>query len=203
MTWIEQVAQQQIDALSRELEAPILALAGACGLLWDNWARLDRILAQGLDFLPHAQLVYVVDLDGRQVSANIAKEGLDESKRGQNLADRPYLTAAVPWKSFLISEVYVSQSTGRPCVTAVQTVEVNGQVRGFLAADFDLRDLPLPEPAGSGRGRSRRSKSAARKPRTWPLTSTVCTAVTQGRPVDWLTYTSEIRKLFHGTAAVR
>jgi hypothetical protein len=90
-------------------------------------------------------LLYAVDTSGIQVSANITCHGANSYRRGQSLAGRPFMDEVLPCSGFLLSRVYVSRATRRPCVTAVQVVADGSGVLGFVAADFDLRDLSLPE----------------------------------------------------------
>jgi hypothetical protein len=77
-----------------------------------------------------------------QLSANVSSGQLDTTVYGQNLSDRPYLAGTLPSTGFLLSEVYVSRVTARPCITAVRAVTQMGQIIGYIAADFALRDLP-------------------------------------------------------------
>jgi hypothetical protein len=43
-----------------------------------------------------------------------------------------------------LSDAYISRNARRPSLTAVQRIEdVNGELLGYLGADFDLRELPL------------------------------------------------------------
>ncbi len=50
----------------------------------------------------------------------------------------------VPSENFLLSEAYISLRAKRPSLTAIQIVRSStGTVLGFVAADFELRDLPL------------------------------------------------------------
>jgi len=139
------VAKQRA-ALHSLLEEPLRSLALRCMPHWLDSGALDRVLAEALPDLPWCHLLYALDTRGTQVSGNISRDGIDLTRCGQDLAHRPYLKSAVPYHGFLISVVYVSRFTGRPCVTAVQTVSLNEYVLGFVAADFDLRDLPLTEP---------------------------------------------------------
>jgi hypothetical protein len=141
--WLQEAIEQQRAGLSARLALPLARVAQACAPVWDKPGALDRTLAEALSTVSPCNLLYAVDTDGRQLSANVSPERVDTSVRGQDLAGRPYLVSAVPCSGFLLSEVYVSHVTAHPCLTAVQTVTRMGQVVGFIAADFALRDLPL------------------------------------------------------------
>jgi hypothetical protein len=141
--WLQEAIEHQRAGLSARLATPLARVAELCAPVWDRLDALDRALVEGLGVVSPCNLLYAVDTEGRQRSASVGPGHVDTQRRGQNLADRPYLVSAVPCSGFLLSEVYVSQVTARPCVTAVQTVTQMGRVVGFLAADFLLRDLPL------------------------------------------------------------
>jgi hypothetical protein len=142
--WLQEAIEHQRAGLSARLALPLARIAQASASAWcDNPDALDRALADGLDAVSPCNLLYAVDTAGRQLSANVSPGREDMSVRGQNLANRPYLVSAVPCSGFLLSDVYISRVTARPCVTAVQAVTQMGQVVGFVAADFVLRDLPL------------------------------------------------------------
>ena len=58
----------------------------------------------------------------------------------------PYLQGVVGSTDFKLSEAYISRNRKRPMLTAVQVVrDADGNLAGFLGADFDLRELPATE----------------------------------------------------------
>jgi len=120
-------------------------LAGRCAAVWPDADELDRTLAASLPEFPLCRLLYAVSTKGVQVSSNIAPGRVDPASRGHDLAARPFLANVVPYQGFLLSEVYFSKISHRPCITAVQAVAGGARVLGFIAADFELRDLPLLE----------------------------------------------------------
>lgn len=120
-------------------------LAGRCAVSWQDADELDRELAASLAEFSMCRLLYAVSTKGVQVSSNIAPGSIDHASRGHDLADRPFLANVVPYQGFLLSEVYFSKISHRPCITAVQAVSDGVRVLGFVAADFELRDLPLLE----------------------------------------------------------
>lgn len=143
MSWFKQIIENQRFALSRHLEGAMGELATACAGIWSDSDGLDGVLQRSLPALSLCQLLYAMDTSGRQISSNILPHGVDQSKRGQDLSHRPFLSTALPWHGFLLSEVYLSRVSGRTCITAVQAVHGEEEMLGFVAADFDLRDLPL------------------------------------------------------------
>jgi len=120
-------------------------LARLCAEVWPDKTALDRVLQQGLDSIPLCRLLYALDPSGIQISANVSAQGLSERFFGQDLSQRPFMTNVLPSRGFILSDVYVSRGTERPTVTAVLAVLKEDHVAGFIAADFDLRDLHLSD----------------------------------------------------------
>lgn len=135
--------EEQKAALSAKLETPMQSLARQCAAVWPEKAALDRVLKQGLASIPMCKLVYALDASGKQISANVAADKMYDKFYGQDLSQRPYMTNMLPSEGFILSDVYISRLTERPTVTAVLAVTKDSKVQGFIAADFDLRDLPL------------------------------------------------------------
>lgn len=145
MTWLNETIKAQRAMLAARLESPMSGLTERCAMSWRDRDRLDEILRAALADMPGCQLIYAIDTNGRQVSSNVGRDAIDRGKYGQNLARRPYLSNAIPYKGFLLSDVYLSPPDRRSCVTAVQAVADGSTMLGFVAADFHLRDLPQIE----------------------------------------------------------
>lgn len=145
MTLIINSIEEQKAALSAQLAFPMEQLARQCAGVWPDKAALDRVLQQGLATVPLCRLVYALDPSGRQISANVAADKLHENFFGQDLSQRPFMNNVLPSRGFILSDVYISRLTERPTVTAVLAVLKEDHVAGFIAADFDLRDLPLSD----------------------------------------------------------
>jgi len=104
---------------------------------------LNEILNAYLPSIPHCHLVYAIDKFGKQISANVSNEGIEPQYRYQDLSRRPYSVSLYPKRHFMLSSVYISQTTGHPCMSAVQPVIDEQQFLGFVVADFDIRHLPF------------------------------------------------------------
>lgn len=129
--------------MAEHLKSRLAPLASICAAAWDSSARLDAVLQAALAHLDGAKLVYAVECDGRQYSANISASAIDESARGQNLAVRPYMENVAFENDFELSRVYVDGNDHEPCVTGIHKVlDSEGVVLGCVAADYDLGDLP-------------------------------------------------------------
>ncbi len=145
MTLIVNSIEKQKSALSAQLVAPMQQLAHRCGEVWHDKTALDRVLQQGLASIPLCRLVYALNPAGIQVSANVAADKLHERFYGQDLSQRPFMTNVLPSHGFILSEVYISRLSERPTVTAVLAILKEDKASGFIAADFDLRDLSLSD----------------------------------------------------------
>jgi hypothetical protein len=145
MTLIINSIEEQKAALSAQLVSPMEHLAQQCAGVWPEKTALDRVLQQGLASIPQCRLVYALDPSGRQISANVAADQLYDRFYGQDLSQRPFMTNVVPSRGFILSDVYISRLTEHPTITAVLAVLSAEKLVGFVAADFELRDLSLSD----------------------------------------------------------
>lgn len=143
--WFQQAINFKKAALQRALQAPMADVAVRAAQVWTDPQALDDALVAHIGLIPHCHLLYALDADGVQRSANVTVVGSDPQWRGQNLAARPYHTGTLPYRGFLLSSVYISQISEKPCITALQAVVRDAALLGFIAADFNLHELPLPE----------------------------------------------------------
>jgi hypothetical protein len=142
-TLAESVARQR-DALANLLREPLALAAQACSRAWPSRAGLNAALTHALTTMPACKYLYALDTRAVQLSDNISRHGLVETDYGRDRSNRPYMNEAVPNQGFLLSEAYISLRAKRPSLTAIQIVrDDDGQVLGFLGADYDLRDLPI------------------------------------------------------------
>ncbi|HFQ13588.1 MAG TPA: hypothetical protein ENK40_02195 [Gammaproteobacteria bacterium] len=142
MSWFEQAIQEKKQTLRQLTAAPMAELARNCAAFWDDPDVLDRLLQKDMPLLPHCHLIYAVDKRGRLVSSNVDARHVDPDWRGRDLSDRPFLETRLPYQGFTISGVYHSRHTGKPCITVMQPVRDGLRTLGFIAADFDVEDLP-------------------------------------------------------------
>jgi hypothetical protein len=145
------VQHAQRHRLSRTLAAPLGRLARDCGFVWDLPAAVDTALTGYLSQLPRCRLLYTLDADGIQHSANVRASGAEDRFRGQDLSRRPLWPNELPDHGLALSPVYLDQHDGTPCITAIQAVTGPAGRLGYVAADFALHDLhlPAPEPGGA------------------------------------------------------
>ncbi|MEN8131972.1 MAG: hypothetical protein ABFS45_17675 [Pseudomonadota bacterium] len=150
--WLKQSIQQQRQFVENTLLQSMGELSRRCARVWLSDEQLNAVLQDGFAEITLCDLMYAIDTNGYQRSANIACSGADPSFMRQNLSERPYLITALPATGMVLSGVYQNRLTARPCITALQSVgNANGPL-GYIAVDFELRHLPsrvVPEPDSS------------------------------------------------------
>ncbi|HEB85417.1 MAG TPA: hypothetical protein ENI68_00125 [Gammaproteobacteria bacterium] len=142
MSWFEQTIREKKQTLRLLTAEPMAELARACVTDWNDSDKLDILLQKNIPLLPHCHLIYAVDMQGRLISSNINADNVDISWRGTDLSDRPYLKTSLPYQGYTISQVYVSRQTLKFCISVMHPVRDGMTVSGFIAADFDVEDLP-------------------------------------------------------------
>jgi methyl-accepting chemotaxis protein len=88
------------------------------------------------------ELMYLTDAQGIQCIANIPRPGRqspqDAQAHGRNWSDRPWFQSAIQAKGLVVSPVYESVATGKPCVTISSVVMHGSNMVGVVAADVAL-----------------------------------------------------------------
>jgi len=143
---LQESIDRQRSILKDWLSAPLVRIAQDCSQLWPDRRALEARLMKGLAELPYCKYLYLLDERAHQVTANASRTGLLEEHYGRDRSDRPYLAMALAGASFSLSDAYISRNARRPSLTAVQMIRSgNGILRGYLGADFDLRELPATQ----------------------------------------------------------
>ncbi len=143
MSWFEQTIREKKQTLRLLTAEPMAELAHACVTDWNDLDRLDVLLQKNIPLLPHCHLIYAVDIDGHLISSNINAHQMNSDWRGTNLSDRPYLNkSSLPYQGYTVSQVYISHQTMKFCISVMHPVRDGMMVLGFIAADFDVDDLP-------------------------------------------------------------
>ena len=151
-SWKDSIHLQRTQ-LARLLHEPLTRLAEQCVPAWGDRERLDDVLREGFPTIPHCTYLYCLGTDGVQICDNVGEAGPLPGYYGRDRSRRPYMKEAMPAWGFLLSDAYISQSSHRPSLTALQVVRSEAGHLGYLGADFDLRNLPVTaelyeEPAG-------------------------------------------------------
>ena len=141
MTVTDEIVSRRKRDLADRLSGPLASLAWTCARHWRAPDSLDRTLVQGRTAIPHCHLLYALDSNGIQVSANVSEDGPALDLRGQDLSERPYLQGHLPLRGLSLSASYMSSASGAPCITALYPVHSGDRLLGFLAADFHLHEV--------------------------------------------------------------
>lgn len=140
--WKDSIYLQR-EQLARKLEQPLLRLAEKCAQAWGDRERLNSVLLKGFADIPHCTYLYCLDPDGLQICDNVGQSGLVDGHYNRDRSQRPYMRELMPSWGFLLSDAYISLSKRRPSLTALRLVQADGHTLGYLASDFDLRNLPV------------------------------------------------------------
>jgi hypothetical protein len=140
--WKDRIYLQR-EELAHILREPMGQLAERCAPAWGDCAALDAILVEHFSSVAHCSYLYCMDTDGIQISNNVGQQGIVPGHFGRDRSQRPYMKEAVPAWGFLLSDAYISLLENRPSLTALQVVSRDSRTVGYLAADFDLRNLPV------------------------------------------------------------
>lgn len=141
-SWKDSIHQQR-EQLARMLREPLGQLAERLAPAWGECAALDAILAEHFPSIPHCSTLYCVGMDAIQLCNNVGAPGIVPGYLGSDRSQRPYMQEAVPIWGFLLSDAYIGQNEHRPSLTALQMVYRDALPVGYLAANFDLRNLPV------------------------------------------------------------
>lgn len=143
---LQATIERQREMLTDLLARSLLRLGRRCAALIPDRQSLEQLLTNELLRLDYCKHIYVLDADGVQITANVTRDGLDDSHFGRNRCGRPYMQHIVGSTDFRLSEAYISRNKRRPSLTAVQVIrDVEGRRIGFLGVDYDLRELPRSE----------------------------------------------------------
>ncbi len=143
---LQEIVSHRKRWLAHRIEAELAHLAQECADRWSFSEDLDVTLKQGLQRLPHCQLLYVLNGDFRQCSSNVGPLAVEAQWRGQDLSARPYLQGLLPYRGLVLSSVYLSNRSLEPCISGLHAIQGDDGLLGFVVADFPVRDLPLPAP---------------------------------------------------------
>ena len=146
MDWLASSIDKQRNNIENILSEPLKQIANICVANWFEPNSLDYQLKQYLDEHKghRCRKLYAIDKNGQQCSSRVSDKITDNSIIGQDLSNRPYLDNINNDKqNFFLSDVYIDKQSHKPCITALHSIKINNEIQGYIAADFDLKDLPL------------------------------------------------------------
>lgn len=141
-SWKDSIYLQR-EELARTLREPMARLAERCAPAWGDCPALDATLVEHFSSIEHCSYLYCLGSDGIQICDNVGRQGIVTGHLGRDRSQRPYMKEAVPAWGFLLSDAYISLRQHRPSLTALQVVSRDSGMVGYVAADFDLRNLPV------------------------------------------------------------
>ncbi|MDH5765451.1 MAG: PDC sensor domain-containing protein [Gammaproteobacteria bacterium] len=140
---LKESIRSQREKLTAMLGESMHNLGIECSRVLDSREKLETILHVILPDLSYCKHLYVLDVNGKQLTSNIIQGGEDCSHFGRDRMNRPYMEGIIGTTDFKLSDAYISRNKKRPSFTAIQVIRnKNGERSGFLGADFDLRELP-------------------------------------------------------------
>jgi hypothetical protein len=114
--------------------------------IMDNRDALEMLLLDEIVNMAFCKHLYVLDANAVQVTANITREARDVTQFERDRSERGYMQGIVGITDFRLSDAYISKNKKRPSLTAVHVIRNNdGELLGFLGADYDIRELPHTE----------------------------------------------------------
>jgi len=142
-TKLQEIVKQQRQALKELLSESMAEVAIACTKNMDDREALEKILTDIMSKAAYCKYLWVLDKHARQITNNVKRTGLKKGQIGRDRAARPYLQRALKGEDYYLSDAYISRNRKRPSLTAIKIIyDEEGQVNGYLGADFDLRELP-------------------------------------------------------------
>ncbi len=145
---ISALIDYQKDFLKHELEDGFNQLAEKCMHCMSNTSSLNDLnglLYEYMQKCKYANLTYVLDQSGIQLSGNIDKHQILNDFQGQDLSARPFFNIVNQGKPFYLSDAYISSTTLKPCISAVHAICRDDALIGMLVFDLELEKLPLLE----------------------------------------------------------
>ena len=146
--WKSTIHQQRTE-LANMLHEPLTRLAQSCAATGNEREQINQLLLERFSTIPYCASLYVLDAYGIQLSDNIGAAGVVPGHYGRDRSQRPYMREPMPPWGFLLSDAYISLLGQRPSLTALHYIWRDGEVGGYLGADFDLRDLPASPAKGA------------------------------------------------------
>ncbi len=140
--WIDKTISQKKRFLAGCIIKPMRRLSKLCSNDWGNPEQLTQILQLHFQNFPTCQLLYCLDAKGTQFSGLVSNNEVDLASLGQDLHERPFFQGLLPYKGMALSAIYLNHKNAQPCITALAAVTHEGDLLGFIAADFYISHLP-------------------------------------------------------------
>ncbi len=142
-TELRDTAHRQRGEVAKLLHAPLARMAQELTCAWGEKDRINDVLVAGFSVIPNCAHLYALDASGVQVSDNVGLQGVEPGLCGLDRSALPYMKEPMPAWGFLLSDAYVAPTSQRPSLTGLHVVGAVTDPLGYLAADCNLRDLPI------------------------------------------------------------
>lgn len=140
---VRQAIRRQREMLTDLLTVSMFKAARRLAPLIDIRHALELLLIDEIEHMRYCRRLYVLDVNGSQVTGSIGRNGVDRSQYACNRAGRAYLQNIIGVSDFRLSEIYLSGNGRRPSISAIQVMRDRSLQRvGYLGAEFDLCELP-------------------------------------------------------------
>ncbi len=140
MQLIHTITQQQ-ELFCSWVSTPLQNIANHCAKLWsqqpENTDQFTAALEESMKQIPQYALCYLISPQGKILTPTISHTGNDPLDRGKDVSLRPYFLEWNGHQDFFLSRPYTSTKTNHACMTALQTVRVDGEIFAIIAIDFD------------------------------------------------------------------
>lgn len=144
MSQLQQAISSKKEALAGFVKKPMSVFAQRCAEVWPDPDAIDAILREANKEIPYSHLLFVLNIDGIQISSNVEPDKTDTSWRGLDQSKRPYLMKNLPYRGVMLSSIYMSLRTHKQCITVLHSINRGDELLGFICADFSIADLPEP-----------------------------------------------------------
>ena len=142
-TTLQKAVKKQRQLLKELLFESMSEITTACAENMHDRQALEAILSREMSTADYCKYLWVLDKHGRQLTEDVMRNGFKEGQVGRDRIARPYLQRALKGEDYYLSDAYISRNKKRPSLTAIKMIyDKNGQINGYLGADFDLRELP-------------------------------------------------------------
>ncbi len=143
---LKDIVTKQRRHLEETLSVILSDLANRLASDINDRQQLEATLKDSCNNLKDCKYLYVLNDEGKQITANMTHEGIDESQLGRDRSLRPYMAGTFGNTNFRLSDAYISRRKRRPSLTAMQVIrDKAGERIGFLGVDYDLRELAHSE----------------------------------------------------------
>ena len=137
------LVQSQRDFLSKNIKDDLSLVAKLCAKKIAKKESMESSLKPFLDKHQFAQLAYITDHLGMQISANVSQDKVLDTVINQDLSNRPYFKSIDHNEECYLSETYISRASLKPCISAVHVIFKKNILIGLVVVDLDVEELPL------------------------------------------------------------